>query len=801
MRLAANMEGYVPLAPPPAMTAPKKKPKKVARVKEPIPFCIILPSNRAKEAWDLCTLLCILFATVEAPFSISFSAEVHIIWLYIDMIVDAAFIVDLVLTFFTAFDDPKRPGTWVTDRGQIALNYLRGWFWIDAPASVPFDLLPVTPEDAKGYGMLRFLRLLRLMRLLKLLRLGNQIRKIELEYNVNLTMLRVVTMLVLALFLAHFIACGWWFVASSLQDVEQSWAASYHGGIALDASVAQQYLYSLQFAIMVLTSLGYGDMPPTTDVERVYVLCALLTGLMFFSYAISSINALVAELNRDQAMRDGKFRDALDFMREHRFPHDLTLRVAKQVSYAVSHEDTIDEAELIDMLSTTMRLEVNQVLVRNVLSMVPAFASDNIHPDVQLELYHVCKRLRAAPGEAICNVGEPAGELFCIVDGQVLVVNASGQVVQLLEVGQSFGIEVFSGRSIVHTRLASSDGASLLRFPAAGLKEVLNTYGATLFNKLYNALARDYLEQLGCYILGVRNLLSDFASPQDRAALRLQAFVRELRMRKVIKEKGDLLNRFLEKQNSAPPEEQKSARTKEATTNEERKLKRKETHRRGSKFNFLRTSMGSAQEDYPSTASRSTAQQGHTGLLQDHADSAKQLAELQESVKRLLEGQEEIRALLPQKREENGNDASQGSGSPAVPKPTPAAPKPTPAAPKPAPAVPKPAPMAAPDAESQHEGSSDIALPRARRLPQPSQRPMDPLGPHPTQSGVSKGDRTHMSLSGRDPTQGVPTDRGTASGAGSAAPGRAAKDAQRRLARHNSGASSSPPRGVQTTRI
>jgi hypothetical protein len=30
---------------------------------------------------------------------------------------------------------------WVTDRGSIALHYLRGWFWIDAPSSLPIELI------------------------------------------------------------------------------------------------------------------------------------------------------------------------------------------------------------------------------------------------------------------------------------------------------------------------------------------------------------------------------------------------------------------------------------------------------------------------------------------------------------------------------------------------------------------------------------------------------------------------------------------------------------------------------------
>ena len=76
-----------------------------------------------------------------------------------------------------------------------------------------------------------------------------------------------------------------WFTAVALGDLESSWASVYAGGIALAPGVTnrQRYLYSLQFAVMVLTSLGYGDITPQTDLERVFTLGAQLVGLVFFS--------------------------------------------------------------------------------------------------------------------------------------------------------------------------------------------------------------------------------------------------------------------------------------------------------------------------------------------------------------------------------------------------------------------------------------------------------------------------------------------------------------------------------------
>ena len=82
-------------------------------------------------------------------------------------------------------------------------------------------------------------------------------------------------------------------------------------------------------------------------------------------YAISSINALVAELGREQAYRDSKKRAVVGFLRSHRVPRDVFYRVARQAEYHYAHESDIDRDELLGLLSSTTREELNAVLYRD----------------------------------------------------------------------------------------------------------------------------------------------------------------------------------------------------------------------------------------------------------------------------------------------------------------------------------------------------------------------------------------------------------------------------------------------------
>jgi hypothetical protein len=56
---------------------------------------------------------------------------------FAELIVDIYFIADLVLNFFTAFEDKN--GTREDRPHKIALNYIKGWFIIDLASCVPIQ--------------------------------------------------------------------------------------------------------------------------------------------------------------------------------------------------------------------------------------------------------------------------------------------------------------------------------------------------------------------------------------------------------------------------------------------------------------------------------------------------------------------------------------------------------------------------------------------------------------------------------------------------------------------------------------
>lgn len=89
------------------------------------------------------------------------------------------------------------------DRRFISHTYLRGWFLIDCPSSIPIDLFMewMTREDAdpnagseNSSGALRMLKMIRLARFMKLIRLmkaAKIFRVLEEELDLNMSLLKL----------------------------------------------------------------------------------------------------------------------------------------------------------------------------------------------------------------------------------------------------------------------------------------------------------------------------------------------------------------------------------------------------------------------------------------------------------------------------------------------------------------------------------------------------------------------------------------------------------------------------------
>ena len=91
--------------------------------------------------------------------------------------------------------------------------------------------------------------------------------------------------------------------------------------------------HALWWAVVTMTTVGYGDITPTNDNERRYTIFTLILGALVFGYMLGEISSLVAAMDRQAAIKEEKMGAIKEYLRFRNVPRDLQSRVRKFYEY------------------------------------------------------------------------------------------------------------------------------------------------------------------------------------------------------------------------------------------------------------------------------------------------------------------------------------------------------------------------------------------------------------------------------------------------------------------------------------
>ena len=230
-------------------------------------FEIIEPAqgnDKASIAYDILMLLAIAVSIIPLMF-----AEDRIVFHYIELITVILFIIDYILRWITA---DYRQGKGKT---SFATYPFTGWAIIDL-----LSILPGLHFLAQGFKILRLTRLLRILRLFKFFRYTDKIqvlgRVIHRERRV------LVTVLVIAIFYV--------FLTALIM-----FNAEPHVNPTTGATTFGDFFDALYWATVTLTTVGYGDMIPVTDIGRFVSMLSSLFGVAIIALPSGVITASYLE--------------------------------------------------------------------------------------------------------------------------------------------------------------------------------------------------------------------------------------------------------------------------------------------------------------------------------------------------------------------------------------------------------------------------------------------------------------------------------------------------------------------------
>jgi len=407
---------------------------------------VVHPSAKWKAMWDLFVGALIVYSVVSVPFRIGFDYEAQPgsgFWIF-DWFVDCSFMLDMVVALRTAY--VQTDGRLISDDQSIALAYLRGSFGVDFASTMPWDkILTGDPSMLRATKLLRVLRMARLLKLVKLLKIGRILGRPEDDVRVNPALISLVKMLVQLLFIGHLLACVWhWLFTFSEQDL--NWV-TYAGlfifrGPAANISQGEddgdvdgpgdfelgqdykfvdwqlQYANSIYWAFTTMTTVGYGDINPANNGERIMAILTMLLGASVFGYVIGNVTVMMENMDMQATLYREKMDRVKEYLRDRQFPAVSMRRIKQHFNYFYRRSSVFDNAqEFISGLPQTVAVEVLEKQYQKLIS-----GSTFLREAPQGFKVQTLDKFRPfylEPGEFLFFEGEVATHLFLLVSGEL----------------------------------------------------------------------------------------------------------------------------------------------------------------------------------------------------------------------------------------------------------------------------------------------------------------------------------------------------------------------------------------------
>ncbi|XP_031732633.1 potassium voltage-gated channel subfamily H member 2 [Anarrhichthys ocellatus] len=406
----------------------------------------VLHYSPFKAVWDWLILLLVIYTAILTPYSAAFllndqeEVAMHSCGYscsplnVVDLIVDIMFIIDILINFRTTYVNINDEV--VSHPVRIAVHYFKGWFLIDMVAAIPFDLLIYR----NGEETTTLIGLLKTARLLRLVRVARKLDRYS-EYGAAVLFLLMCTFALIA----HWLACIWYAIGSVERNGAIGWlhtlgdqlGKTYNSSIiGSGPSIKDKYVTALYFTFSSLTSVGFGNVSPNTNSEKIFSICVMLIGSLMYASIFGNVSAIIQRLYSGTARYHTQMLRVREFIRFHQIPNPLRQRLEEYFQHAWSYTNGIDMNAVLKGFPECLQADICLHLNRTLLQNCKAFKGST--KGCLRALAMKFKTTHAPPGDTLVHAGDVLTALYFISRGSIEILRGD-VVVAILGKNDIFG--------------------------------------------------------------------------------------------------------------------------------------------------------------------------------------------------------------------------------------------------------------------------------------------------------------------------------------------------------------------------
>lgn len=409
---------------------------------------IIHPTSNFRLIWDLLQIFLSVFYFIFIPLSIGFSHDFLKEWPIMKYFSFILFFMDIFFNFNTAF---YYKGELMTSKAMIVKHYFRGRFFYDLFSLSYLMLTEIFSASIDSFlvKITGFFFIFRIYNLSKTVSRFEEFLFTD-EYVDNIiSFVRLISGILL---FSHWSACFWILLGEYeyLND-PNSWISYYK---ANNMELIAQYIYSLYFVVVVMNTVGFGDVTANTFKERVFTICFIFFACVMFAYMINRVGMILHNINKNERELRRNLNVINGFMKIKNIDFNLKIKVRNYLEYiwqVEKNQNLHETQEIINRLSSSLKeellLNANGVFLKDIPFLNNHFSEESLR-----KMVYEMKEINLTPGDVIFREnGIEDQNLYIVRDGEIelYIDNTRGDrktnSLKILKKGAYFGeLSLFS---------------------------------------------------------------------------------------------------------------------------------------------------------------------------------------------------------------------------------------------------------------------------------------------------------------------------------------------------------------------
>ena len=373
---------------------------------------VFLPTNKLRLFWDFIQIIINLQCFGIIPLCVSFDLEIfneNKIWTSL-MFLTIAF--DFIVNFNTAF---YSKGELIISKKQITKHYLKTFFFYDF-----FSLSFLILNGIFGLSIENlFLKVSAFFFLFRIRDLSKAISRFEDFLFINEKTENIIgfmKLIFIILLFSHWSACIWIFIGKV--EESSSWIIYY--GLR-DESFFKQYVNALYYIVVVINTVGFGDIVSTTTIEKGFTIVFIYIACVIFGITLNRIGMILQNINRSSRELKRSLNLINGFMKSKNIDFNLKIKIKNYLEYIWQEEkkNQKETQEIINKLSKSLREELLSNANGKVIKETPLL-NKNFSETTLRQILSEMHELNLTPGDLIYSENDvDDNNLYLIKDGEI----------------------------------------------------------------------------------------------------------------------------------------------------------------------------------------------------------------------------------------------------------------------------------------------------------------------------------------------------------------------------------------------